>query len=155
MNTFRYRCIWFRSNWFFPVYIRPGLYRSDLPQLPRMNKIDSVPKMLLAPLPLANLNNAGITSNCIHHDIAFLHRIPDRLFNIYMFPGFDSIDQLQTMPMVWRRNDNNIHQVSRQHFSIRNKCLHLNSAVRQFSLTLPQHIFVDITERRTSYIWNF
>src|SRR5690625_2246723 len=67
MNTCGYGSIRLNRNTVHPPLICPCFHQSYFTQFTRMHKIDSIFKMLLAPLPLAHLHNAIVLQCCSNH----------------------------------------------------------------------------------------
>src|SRR5699024_9752836 len=125
MNTCGYGSIRLNRNTVHPPLICPCFHQSYFTQFTRMHKIDSIFKMLLAPLPLAHLHNAIVLQCCSNHGFAFADGVTDRFFYIYVFASFHCIYHLQTMPVVRCSDDNRIDDVSFKQFFIIYKTFHL------------------------------
>src|SRR6185436_14424697 len=100
--TGRRRRIGFYIQGLFPIEITPDFYRSYISQLTAMNKINGIPQMLLASLPLSGLHHLLVSLLGRDHHIAFPDRITHRLFAIHIFASFTGVYHYQCMPVVRR-----------------------------------------------------
>src|SRR5215210_7325695 len=105
INSLWRHSIWYNGRGFHPSLVAPYLYRTDITELSGMNKINRIPEMLLATLPLTNLHNAVRFFLRGNHCAAFTNRVTNRFFNIYIFTGFACGNHDKSMPVVGRSDD--------------------------------------------------
>src|SRR5690606_21197775 len=118
-------------------------------KLSGVHKPDSIPKMLLATLPLPYLHNLLIFFGRCNHNFTLPDRVTDRLFYIHMFSGFHSIHHLQTMPMIWGGYNDSINGVACQQFLIVYITFDGNIPVTQLCYTFIEYPLIHIAKRRT------
>src|SRR5690606_5452373 len=149
--TCRYRSIWFYRDALHPTLIRPCLHQPDFTPFTRMHKINSVLKMLLAPLPLPYLYDTIVFLRCSNHDFTFPYGIADRFFDVDVFTCLYGIHHVPTVPVIRRRNTDGIDAITFKQVSIIDTSFHLQRTFLPLGDAFIQSNLIYIPQSGTLY----